>query len=61
MASDVNEETFICLGMTKERWPELTPETIRHLLDNPEELDYDDEGFVECFFFYHGWYWSNNA
>lgn len=56
----LKEATFIYLGMTKEKWPHLTPETIRGFLDDPVWLDdMDCDEFVECFHHYHSWYWRN--
>ena len=56
----LSEAKFIQMGMTKERWPYVTEELIRHFLDNPGELDGPDD-YVECFFYYHAWYWRNNS
>lgn len=60
-AKPVSEECFIYLGMTKERWLHLTPETIRGFLDDPVWLDdMENDEFVECFYRYFDWYWSQN-
>jgi hypothetical protein len=54
------EATFIYLGMTKEKWPHLTPQTIRQFIDEPRWLDeMENDEFVECFHKYFDWYWRN--
>ena len=53
------EAQFICMGMTKDKWPFLTPETIQGYLDDPSQLDDDNDDFNECFHKYHSWYWEN--
>lgn len=56
------EAVFIYLGMTKERWPHLTPETIQGFIDEPKWLDdEEDETFLDSFYRYFEWYWRDNA
>jgi hypothetical protein len=62
MGQRVSEAMFIYLGMTKEKWPCLTVETIQGFIDEPKWLDdAENELFVECFHFYHSWYWRDNV
>lgn len=56
----ISEATFIYLGLTKEKWPHLTPETIQGFLEEPDSIGDCDSDFAQCFFKYYDWYWSEN-
>ena len=57
-----SEAAFIYMGMTKEKWPHLTVETIRGFIDEPVWLDNEeDQAFLDCFYKYFEWYWRDNA
>lgn len=54
------EAQFICYGMLKDKWPEITPQLIQHFLDCPSALDEEDTpGYLDSFYFYYEWYWAN--
>jgi hypothetical protein len=62
MGQRISEATFIYLGMTKDKWPCLTTETIQGFIDEPKWLDdAENEDFVECFYKYFEWYWRDNV
>ena len=57
----LTEAQFIACGMTKDKWPHITIETIQSFLDDPSLLD-DNlgwEAFLECFYYYFDWYWRD--
>ena len=58
MSTFPSEAQFIYYGMTKEKWKFLTVEQIQYYLDEPENMDYLSNDFVECFHSYYSWYWS---
>jgi len=60
-SNDVSEAQFIYMGLTKEKWPQLSVPLIQGFLDDPCSLDREEgnEDFVERFYHYFDWYHSN--
>ena len=57
----VTESQFIAWGLTKDQWPNITPDLVQTYLDNPRMLD-DSLAwtvFIEAFHYYYQWYWAN--
>lgn len=51
----LNLQTYVYLGMSKEGWKFLTPETIQGFMDEPKWLDdEEDQAFIDCFYKYFG-------
>lgn len=59
-ASPLNAATFIQLGLTKDKWLQITVPLIQAFLDDPTLLDDEQEDFLERFWFYCDWYHSLN-
>lgn len=53
-----SEAQFIAYGMTKDRWPCVTPELVQDFIDNPNHLDGDLDKYVDSFHYYYFWYWN---